>query len=268
MKDKLTATPKNAFFKLTPEVSRKLISSRLNRSDMNLWLYLVALAPFGDRPYSYSASEAMLACGINKSTYFRSKAKLQKLGLIDFKDGETKFVNKLALVDNSNASKFSTEKIVSEMRLESPKRDWSLQNETEVSEMRLPVAETRSGGGAIPSSDYSDFLKTLSDCERENFKNFGIKKATQLPKQPELPMKWIEANWVELRSQWEQTKEGSAAITNLTDWTQHPDWAMWLEEMRAGVPRFVALGTCFDNKTRRAIADWADERRLIWGEES
>ena len=134
--------------------------------------------------------------------------------------------------------------------------------------MGLPEAETRSGSEGVPSSDYSEFLKTLSDSQRENFLNFGRKKASQLPKPPELPDKWIAANWEELRSQWEQTKEGSTAITGLTDWTQHPDWATWLEEMRRGVPRFVALGTCFDNKTRRAIADWADERGLIWGEEA
>ena len=119
-----TAAAKNTFFKLTPEVSERLIKCDLSKNDMKLWLYLVAIAPFGDRPYAYSAPHAMLVCGLKKTTYFRSKAKLQKLGLIDFRDGETKFINKLAPVDSSNDSKFSPEKIVPKMGLNSQKWDY------------------------------------------------------------------------------------------------------------------------------------------------
>lgn len=115
---------------------------------------------------------------------------------------------------------------------------------------------------------YSDFIKTLSESERESFLEFGNKKASQLPKPPELPLKWIEANWQELYALFLSTPYAMAASIADTDWTSHPDWEDWLAQMREGVPRFVALGTCFDNKTRRAIASWADNRGLIWGAES
>lgn len=129
--------------------------------------------------------------------------------------------------------------------------------------------EAAPDGALGDSSDiYQSFINSLSEGERENFWEFGRKKASQLPKPPELPLKWIEANWGELRSQWQETDSGRAAKSGKTDWTSHPDWSDWLLQMRSGVPRFVALGTCFDNKTRRAIADWADERGLIWGSES
>lgn len=118
------------------------------------------------------------------------------------------------------------------------------------------------------NKNYSDFIKTLSENERENFWEFGIEKAKKLPKPPELPLKWIEVHWQELRSQWEKTEAGRAAISSQIDWTQYPEWEDWLAQMREGVPRFVAFGTCFDNKTRRVIADWADERGLIWGTET
>jgi DNA-binding transcriptional MocR family regulator len=119
------------------------------------------------------------------------------------------------------------------------------------------------------NKNYLDFIKTLSEGERESFWKFGQKKAAQLPKPPELPMKWIEANWSELYQQFKSTAGGMAASVADKDWTQHPDWNDWLGMMRErGVPTFVALGTCFDNKIRRAIADWALKRNLVWGTEA
>jgi Fe2+ or Zn2+ uptake regulation protein len=118
------------------------------------------------------------------------------------------------------------------------------------------------------NKNYLDFIRSLSEGERENFLNFGLEKCKSLPKKPALPMKWIEANWEELRSQWEKTEVGRRALNTQTDWTTHPNWSEWLDFMRnRGVPTFVALGEWFDRKTRRAIADWADERGLIWGAE-
>ncbi len=150
------AVPKNTFFKLTPEVSEKLIICNLSKSEMKLWLYLVALAPFGDRQYAYSAPQAMLACGLKRAIYFASKAKLQKLGLIDFRDGENKFFNKLALVDGSNEPKFSAETIVQKTGLESKNLDASPENQTSVQKTGLPKAETGSGQEVGFSPDYSD----------------------------------------------------------------------------------------------------------------
>lgn len=54
-----------------------------------------------------------------------------------------------------------------------------------------------------PDSPYSYqiFINSLSDCERESFFEFGMKKAAELPKPPVLPKKWIERNWLELSSE-------------------------------------------------------------------
>ncbi|MUL39378.1 hypothetical protein [Gloeocapsopsis dulcis] len=128
---------------------------------------------------------------------------------------------------------------------------------------------TSSKNSSTPQTNktYTDFIQTLSDNEREKFREFALLKAKNLPKEPTLPERWVEANWQELYAQFKLTTEAAAYVAN-TDWTQHPDWKDWLAQMREGVPRFVALRTCFDNKTRKAISDWADERGLIWGAES
>jgi hypothetical protein len=152
-----TAAPKNTFFKLTPEICERLIGCDLSKNDMKLWLYLVAIAPFGDRPYAYSAPQVMLVCGLKKTTYFRSKAKLQKLDLIDFRDGETKFINRLAPVPKNELSSdeklvpkmglSSSDKIVPKMGLDSQKWDSSSENGTRLPKMGLTEAETRSEQG-------------------------------------------------------------------------------------------------------------------------
>jgi len=133
-----------------------------------------------------------------------------------------------------------------------------------------PLQSFKENSSSAPQTikTYSDFANTLSEGEKESFLEFGKKKASQLPKPPELSLKWIEANWQELYALFKSTPEAVAASITDTDWTSHPDWENWLAQMREGVPRFVALGTCFDNKMRRAITDWADDRGLIWGAES
>ena len=77
---------------------------------------------------------------------------------------------------------------------------------------------------------FTDFIQTLSNSERESFLEFGRKKASQLPKSPELPLKWIEANWQELYAQFKSTDEAAVASVSDTDWTQHQDWESWLSE--------------------------------------
>ncbi len=55
-------------------------------------------------------------------------------------------------------------------------------------------------------SNLSKHIQTLSKDERESFLKFSKKKAASLPKPPELPFKWIEAHFEELREQWLETQ--------------------------------------------------------------
>jgi len=79
---------------------------------------------------------------------------------------------------------------------------------------------------------YSDFKKTLSEEEREEFLKFGEKKAAQLPNPPTLPQRWIEANWEELAAQWYKSK-GQSSPTQSAKWEtdpRTPDWLAIIEE--------------------------------------
>ena len=78
---------------LTSNVRDKLLSAKLTAAEWCIWCYLVSLDPFGDRGAKYSPAELMLKCGVKKTAYFKAKAKFQRLGLFDFKDGVTKVYN-------------------------------------------------------------------------------------------------------------------------------------------------------------------------------
>ncbi|MBD2245162.1 hypothetical protein [Nostoc sp. FACHB-888] len=79
---------------------------------------------------------------------------------------------------------------------------------------------------------YQIFNNSLSDSARESFLEFAKKKASQLPNPPQLPQRWIERNFDELRSQWYKSKGQSSPAQNYkweTD-PRTPDWLAVIEE--------------------------------------
>jgi hypothetical protein len=113
---------------------------------------------------------------------------------------------------------------------------------------------------------YLDFLKTLSEGEKEKFLKFGLNKAAELPHPPTLPQRWVESNFQELYSQF-RTKLGEA-IAPSQDWENHPHRDEWIEQIRQGRPRFVALGGPEEERqTRHQFAQWAEANNLVWGAE-
>lgn len=82
------------------------------------------------------------------------------------------------------------------------------------------------------NKDYLDFIDSLSEDERENFLEFGKKKAAQLPSPPQLPRRWIETNWEELSAQWYKSK-GQSSPAQSSKWENDPrtrDWLAIIEE--------------------------------------
>lgn len=61
--------------------------------------------------------------------------------------------------------------------------------------------------------------------------------------------------------------EASIAVSDV-DWAQDSDWEDWIEFMREqGVGGFIERGEWRNANDRRAIANWASHRNLIWGED-
>jgi hypothetical protein len=129
-------------------------------------------------------------------------------------------------------------------------------------------APVKKSGSLRSNKTYKDFKDSLSDNEREKFLEFGLNKASQLPKPPTLAIKWIEKHYQELYDQFKHSPEGKS-LTPTSDWANHPKRDEWIAEIRIGRPRFVALGGPEEEQeTRRQFAQWAEDNNLVWGVES
>jgi hypothetical protein len=121
------------------------------------------------------------------------------------------------------------------------------------------------------------FLSNLSgDLAREIFLNFVKEKIKDFPK----PINDVEA-WLASLNQAGQYRwrvyytmfqaEVGEGIAPSQDWENHPQWQQAITAMRTGVPRFIVLGQpgCedMDKSTRQAMADYAEAKNLIWGEQ-
>jgi hypothetical protein len=224
------------FYPLTPEMSKKLRKSKLTKHEMTLWLYLIEKDPFGDRYWQLpSTLEITGELEMSKASYFRAKARLQELELFDFQEQR---------VDCRNLTGVSKMRLESQnLDLESQKCDSKSQNLDSESQKCDSKSQKRERRRSKPASNkdsntshtiqtYSDFKKTLSEGEREEFLKFGEKKAAQLPNPPTLPQRWIETNWEELAAQWYKSKGQSSLVQN-AKWETDPrtrDWLSIIEE--------------------------------------
>jgi len=134
---------------------------------------------------------------------------------------------------------------------------------------RAPEPAPAAKSGSLRSyKTYKDFKDSLSDSEREKFLEFGLNKASQLPKPPTLAIRWIEKHYQELYDQFKRSPEGKT-LTSTADWENHPKRDEWIAEIRIGRPRFVALGGPEEEREIRCqFAQWAEDNNLVWGVES
>ncbi|MDV3002507.1 MAG: hypothetical protein N5P05_004162 (plasmid) [Chroococcopsis gigantea SAG 12.99] len=131
------------FFILTPDVREKLLTASLTAAEWRIWCYLVSLDPFGDRGAKYLPAELMLKCNVKKSTYFAAKAKFQKLGFFDFKDGATKVFNLQGHQTHSRATEDSQQNKIIESNISEPRFE-VLESNSNISEPLFEVLESNS----------------------------------------------------------------------------------------------------------------------------
>ena len=72
------------------------------------------------------------------------------------------------------------------------------------------------------------------------------KKAAQLPRPPELPLKWIEKNWEDLRSQWLKFRDENENQNQKTKYNfaamSEPQHQMWYKQLQVVVDGVIESG--------------------------
>lgn len=226
--------------------------------------------PYCDRPIEILPKEFAMRWQMPESSVYEAIGKLREEKVIEIKYGKViiQWVDSQQDDISGNPESAQPTRIdseFSERSLNSQKKLRKSRKKSEIPENQppkpLPQADSK-----IPHTiqTYSDFIKTLSENEREKFLEFGKNKAAQLPKPPELPLKWVEVHFEEIASLWRKTP---AAFAKNSQWQNHSCRVEWLDKIRSlGFAVFIYENGKLD-KERHEFFNWANANNLIWGGE-
>jgi hypothetical protein len=209
--------------------------------------------------------------GIRKSAFYNAISRLRSEGSIEWEAPQGILVSispafRECGIDSTNAETQSTNAETQSTNAETQSIIVECQS-TNV-ESKSPKPSSDKGCGDSPDlllDSYQIFISSLSEGERESFLEFGKKKASQLPKLPELPLKWIESHFRELRSQWDKQ---NGVVRSSKNWESDPRRQEWLDKIRSlGFAAFIYEDGGL-NKERKEFYEWANSKNLIWGAES
>lgn len=174
------------FYRLTPEISQKLRKSKLTKHEMALWLYLIEKDPFGDRYWQLpSTLEITAELEMSKASYFRARARLQKLELFDFQEQRVDCRN----LTGVSKMRQETQNLDSEQqKCDSQSQKCDSQSQKQESRRSKPIS-CKDSKTTQTIQTYSDFIKSLSEDKREKFLNFCEEKTKNLSQ----PVNDIEA---------------------------------------------------------------------------
>jgi hypothetical protein len=236
----------NGFYQTPNSMAIKAIRGKLTAADWALWSYLQMIDPFGDKMIELpKIPEIAEAIGISSRQIKRSLSRLEELELYIWEPilvrGQNLAGKKAKELCQQKRINKSSEKSkmtdLSDSGQSCPNDDRIVQTVTDLSKngQNCPNREPEplpSNGFKFPQT-YSDFIQTLSEGERENFWEFSKKKTASLPKPPQLPMKWIEANFEELRGQWLETQNPKGKY-NFEAFSE-PQHQMWFGQLQVVV---------------------------------
>ncbi|NJN11537.1 MAG: hypothetical protein HC815_27605 [Richelia sp. RM1_1_1] len=219
---------------------------------------------------------------ISKSAFYRAVNELRQKGYTDWEATHGIILKETQKVvafpseeKEETEEKYPTDGTVSHKRNEvSHERDSVSHERDDVSHERDSVSHERENCSPKPAPDnnsstphiYTDNIQTLSESERESFLEFGKKKASQLPKPPQLPVKWIQTHHEELYSEWRAQIKNQKSIYKFEVYQEYQH-QMWYEKLQSVVKTFVELGNdtglrrFFLDDFHRCWFDWAKSAR-------
>jgi hypothetical protein len=229
------------FYPLTPDTAKKLREANLTAAEWRLWSYLVELDPFGDRYLELpNTLTIMQECDIKKSTFYAAIAKLQALELFDFQDRGI-LARNLAIPKNRKVvQKIGNDSDFSESCPKNRKvvRETGKDSENSENQPPEPLPEKDSGSPQTIQT-YSDFKKTLSEDERENFLNFVTEQIKNLPKQVNDVEAWLANKNSSGQNRWEVYYNNFLASQKREDKarSKYPSLRDEIEQRRANVKK-------------------------------
>ena len=274
----LASVEPKGFYQTPNSMAIKAINSKLTAADWALWSYLQMIDPFGDKMIELpKIPEIAEVIGVSFRQIKRSLSRLEELELYFWEPVLVRGQNLAGkkakeLCQQKKTSKFSGKNKMTDLSNSGqfcPNDDRIVQLRTNLSDFgqNCPNREPEPlpDKGLISPQTYSDFIQTLSEGERENFWQFSKKKTASLPKPPQLPMKWIEAHFEELRGQWLETQNQKSKY-NFEAFSE-PQHQMWHGQLQVVVKSATegtddtSLRQFFNDDFYRCWFNWAKSSR-------
>ena len=192
------------FYPLTSTITTMLRKAKLTAAEWRIWSYLIEIDPWGDRYQDLDSLDVMSKCNCSRATFYRAIAKFQKLGLFDIQDKGFSFRNltgasKLMSADpkigdkSSKKSNLKNEIGVSKMRRDS-----------QICENQSPKSPPDKASNSPQTLQiYSDFIRSLSKNERENFFEFVREEIKHLEKPINDLEAWLASKTKAQQNRWE-----------------------------------------------------------------
>jgi hypothetical protein len=164
------------YVQINDAVSDQIIKHGLSKVESKLFFYFLKLDRFGDRPVRVKVAEILLATGVGKSVYHSAIAKFQRMGWFGFKPSDVEISNFCTPTKKSGKSESQSGKSESQSgKSESQSgKSESQSGKSESKNLKPLLAKASETPQTLQT--YSNLLNTLSEDQRESFKNFCLKK--------------------------------------------------------------------------------------------
>lgn len=213
--------------------------------------------------------EVCKTLGIQKTAFYNAISRLREEGSIDWEAPKGILVSlstssefRECGMDSTNAETQSADAESGSASTESHSANAESDSALAEQESSNPSPEANSDDSpSLLTTSYQLFINSLSEEERESFKNFGKRKANQLPHPPELPIKWIEKNWEEIAQEWQKSRGKTPTNNKWENDPRTPQWLAELEELKNPLA-FFAPGDKLD-KEKQDFTRWAEENKLV-----
>lgn len=196
------------FYPLQPEEWAEAWDE-LKPSEVRILYYLRMLDPFGDKQMEIGVTAIAKELGIAKSTVSKALKSLDAKGWIELELIKVKVRLKSV---SSRKHCFPQETPVSPRKPPFPPGNTSFSQETPVSLRKRTEAESYTEQGLQnpkTNKTYTDFLKTLSEYERERFEKLCEFRISQISYAVQDPEKWLNEAYEEY---WENFIEANSRV--------------------------------------------------------
>jgi hypothetical protein len=193
------------YVQIKDEVADEIIKHGLSKVESKLFFYFLKLDRFGDRPVKVKVAEILLATGVGKSVYHTAIAKFERMGWFGFKPSDVEISNFCTPTKKSEKSESQSEKSESQSeKSESQSEKSESQSEKSESKKLKPLSAKVSKTPQTLQT-YSDLLHTLSEDQRESFKNFCLKKMQECSFKIGSKEAWLKKHGAEYLEEFKET---------------------------------------------------------------